>query len=163
MSEIDFTPEVLRNKGVPTEFAVVIKGDDDWIKKYDSEGNHEEDIRNIKFTHNVIADLEEGWDGLANWQESLDEKPISTLRKTLSLMFGISVDKVGAMMLEGRLPEYNNAIGVAWAIANGVDPTMAIRLLEQTKIAVDSQIGMINAEMGKVLDEMQKDTLGESQ
>ena len=121
----------------------------------------------LKSGEDVIADIEEEWGGLQTWQEDLEDKPISTLRKTLAKMFNCTPDKVGAMMIEGRLAEYNNAIGVAWSVANGVDPTIAIRLLEQTKIAVDSQIKMINQEMGDLITELEEATteatLGEKQ
>ena len=169
MSENEFmySAEVLRNKGIETNFAAVVKDEEDWIKKYDDDGEIKTEPKFIRFSHNVIADIEEEWGGLQTWQEDLEDKPISTLRKTLAKMFNCTPDKVGAMMIEGRLPEYNNAIGVAWSVANGVDPIIAIRLLEQTKIAVDSQIKMINQEMGDLLTELEEGVteaiLGEKQ
>ena len=60
------------------------------------------------------------------------------------------------MMIEGRLAEYNNAIGVAWAIANGVDPTVAGRLLEQTKLTVDTQLTVINKEMESLIETLEE-------
>jgi len=158
MSENEYSTEILRNKGITSDFAAVVKDEDDWIKKYDDSGAVITESKYIRFSHNVIADIEEEWGGLQSWQEDLEDKPISTLRKSLAKMFNCTPDKVGAMMIEGRLPEYNNAIGVAWSVANGVDPTIAIRLLEQTKIAVDSQVKMINQEMGDLITELEEAT-----
>ena len=164
MSEIDCTPEILRNKGIPCEFAVVIRGEDDWVKKYDETTNDfETETKFLRFNHNSIADIEDLWDGLPNWQIALEEKPVSTMRKTLAILLSVSNDEVGAMMIEGRLPEYNNAIGVSWAIANGVDPTIASRLIQQTKVTVDAQINIINQEMDNLIKTLEEDTPGESQ
>jgi predicted PP-loop superfamily ATPase len=58
-------------------------------------------------------------------------------------------------MVEGKLTEYTNAVGVAWALANGVDPTVASRLLKQAEAAVDSQTTMLNDELRKTVEEME--------
>ena len=156
-NDIDYTPAVLRNKGIPCEFAVAVRGEDDWVKKYDDTvGDFEKEIRHIRFNHNAIAYIEDMWDGLNKWQEALEIKPVSTLRKTLAILLTVTVDEIGAMMIEGRLAEYNNAIGVAWAIANGVDPTVAGRLLEQTKLTVDTQLTVINKEMESLIETLEE-------
>ena len=160
MTEMDFSSAVLRNKGVPVLLAEVRKGTNDWEVIYNSEGNAESKVVHLRFTHNTIADIEENFNGLSEWQEAMEEKPVSTLRKTIALILLEPTDKVGVMMLEGRLPEYNNAIGVAWGMANGVDPNLASQLLEQANLTVDSQIQMLNHEMTEALD-LITDTLGE--
>jgi len=144
---MDYTPEVLRNKGVPVKLAKIRKAEDDWTPIYSSDGELETEELHVRFTHNIIADIEETWDGLADWQEAMESKPVSTLRRTLSLIFMEPVDKIGGMLIEGRLPEYSNAIGTAWALANGVDPTVASRMLEAAEIQVDSQIETLNQEL----------------
>jgi len=160
MKEMDFSSAVLRNKGVPILLAEVRKGTDEWEVIYNSEGNVESKVFHLRFTHNTIADIEENFDGLNEWQEAMAEKPVSTLRKTMAMVLLEPAEKVGVMMIEGRLPEYNNAIGVAWGMANGVDPTLASQLLEQANLTVDSQIQMLNQEMTEALD-LITDTLGE--
>ena len=163
---MDYSPEILRNKGVPVQFHTVTKGDNDWEPVYGPDGP-ESQILYIRFTHNIIADLEERYDGIMNWQSAMEDKPVSTLRSTLAIMLvEESADKVGAMFIEGRLPEYNNAIGVAWALANGVDPEIAGQLLEQAMIATDSQIEIINGELvraSEALVELTSTTPGEKQ
>ena len=106
---MDYTPEVLRNKGVPVKLAKIRKAEDDWTPIYSSDGELETEELHVRFTHNIIADIEETWDGLADWQEAMESKPVSTLRRTLSLIFMEPVDKIGGMLIEGRLPEYSNA------------------------------------------------------
>lgn len=163
---MDYSPEILRNKGVPVQFHTVTKGDDDWQSVYGPDGPTHQTLY-IRFTHNIIADLEERYDGIMNWQSAMEDKPVSTLRSTLAIILTEeSTDKVGAMLIEGRLPEYNNAIGVAWALANGVDPEIAGPLLEQAMIATDSQIDAINKELQKAttdIGEIISTTLGEKQ
>ena len=155
---MDYTPDVLRNKGVPVRLAQVRKDENDWTPVYDSNGDIEEDIRYIRFTHNVIADIEEEWDGIENWQEAMTDKPISTLRRTIALCLYEPVDKVGGMFIEGRLPDYSNAIGVSWALANGVDPDVASQLLEQAEMTVDSQVKMLNMQLWEAVQELKDAT-----
>ena len=82
-------------------------------------------------------------------------KPVSTLRRTLGLMLSEPLAQVGARMVEGRLAEYTNAVGVAWALANGVDPTMAQRLLEQSRAAVDSQMNLLDEQLEQSVNAME--------
>jgi|GEM_PF-1433707 len=148
---MDYTPDVLRNKGVPIRLAKVRKDESDWTAIYDSNGDMEIDTHYIRFNHNVIADMEEAWDGIQNWQEAMEEKPISTLRRTISICVLEPIEKVGGMLIEGRLPEYSNAIGTAWALANGVDPDVASQLLKQAEVTVDSQVKMLNTQLGEAI------------
>ena len=86
------------------------------------------------------------------------EKPISTLRRTFALLMGRGVEEAGLSLLEGELGTYNNAIGTAWALANGVDPTVASRLLAQAQVATESQITMLNEELRTTLEEAEEET-----
>lgn len=152
---MDYTPEILRNKGVPIVLANIRRGEDDWIPVYDANGDLETVETYVKFTHNIIADIEEAFDGLENWQEAMQTKPVSSLRKTLALILLEPVEQIGAKLVEGRLPEYSNAVGVAWSLANGVDPALASRLLKTATVQVDSQIEVLNSEIGTVVDEVE--------
>ena len=95
----------------------------------------------------------------------MGSKPVSTLRRTLGLLLKEPLDKTGMRMIEGNLTDYTNAVGVGWALANGVDPTVASRLLKQAQSAVDSQTKILNDELTKTVAEMEEaeDTLGEPQ
>tara|TARA_R100001530_G_C4266257_1_gene141879 strand:- start:125 stop:685 length:561 start_codon:yes stop_codon:yes gene_type:complete len=154
---MDYTPEVLRNKGVAIVLANIRRGENDWAPVYDANGDLETSEIFVKFTHNIIADIEEAFDGLENWQEAMQTKPVSTLRRTLALALMEPTDQVGMKMIEGRLPEYSNSIGIAWALANGVDPEMASRLLESATVQVDSQIKLLNEEIGNTLTEVEEE------
>ena len=156
---MDYSPLVLKNKGVPVQIATLREEDGKWVPVYDAEGKQETEEFYVRFTHNSIADIEELWDGLPNWQEQMEEKPVSSMRRTFSLLLSESTEKVGLRMLEGRLTDYSGAIGVAWAIANGVDPTTASRLLKQAEAAADSQMTVLNDELVKSLDEMEAEEM----
>ena len=152
---MDYTPAVLKNKGVPVYYCKVRLDGENWQPVWDSEGELELEEGHIRFTHNIIADVEELWEGLTEWQEAMETKPVSTLRRTLGLMLGEPLGQVGARMVEGRLTEYTNAVGVAWALANGVDPTVAQRLLEQSRAAVDSQLSLLDEQLKQSVQEME--------
>ena len=126
-----------------------------WVPVYNAEGEQETEEFYIRFTHNSIADIEELWEGLQNWQEQMEEKPVSSIRRTLALLLTEGVEKVGLRMIEGRLADYSGAVGVAWAIANGVDPTTASRLLKQAEAAADSQMTVLNDELVKSLEDLE--------
>jgi predicted PP-loop superfamily ATPase len=153
---MEYTAAILKNKGVPVIVANLREDDGKWVPVYDAEGEQETEEFHIRFTHNVIADIEELWEGLQEWQEAMEQKPVSTLRRTLALLMVENVDKAGMRMVEGRLADYTSAIGVAWALANGVDPTTASRLLKQATVAVDSQMEILNEELEKSVTEMEE-------
>jgi len=153
---MDYTPTVLRNKGVPVSLAALREEDGTWVPIYDAEGVQETEEFWVKFTHNIIADIEELWEGLAEWQESMDTKPVSTLRRTFGLLLEESLDKAGMRLVEGHLSDYSSAIGVAWAIANGVDPTVASRLLAQAEVASAQQVTLLNEELDTAMKRIEE-------
>ena len=159
---MDFTPAVLKNKGVPVAVAKLREESGTWAPVFDSEGGQETEEFNVRFTHNIIADIEDLWDGLSEWQLAMENKPVSTLRRTIALLSAEPIEKAGLRMIDGRLAEYTNAVGVAWALANGVDPTVASRLLKQAEAAVGSQTAMLNEELTKTVNEMEEDTHGKT-
>ncbi len=153
---MDYTPAVLKNKGVPVSLAALREEGGKWVPIYDAEGVQETEEFHVRFTHNVIADVEELWEGLAEWQEGMELKPVSTLRRTFALLLVESVEKAGMRLLEGRLSDYSSAIGVAWAIANGVDPTVASRLLAQAVTVTEEQIKALNENLAEAVEEIEE-------
>lgn len=143
---MDYTPLVLKNKGVACKIAKVkqIPGSDEYEREYDESGNPVIESVFVRFSNNTIADIEEHWGGLEAWQETLEKLPVSTVRQTLSFALKMSNTAVGEAMLDGEVTNYSNIIGVAWAIANGVDPTAASRLLEQSVALAEDQKRMLN-------------------
>lgn len=161
---MDYTPLVLKNKGVPCEFAKVKKfgpKDDDWAREYDETGEPVIEVLNVRFTNNVIAELEQHWGGLEKWQQSLETMPVSTIRQTFAYALRKSNMEVGEAMLDGEQMKYSNIIGVAWAIANGVDPTIASRLLAQSVALANEQKRIITEALATQENEI-ADSLGDS-
>jgi hypothetical protein len=75
--------------------------------------------------------------------------PVSTVRQTLSFALKMSNVAVGEAMIDGEITNYSNIIGVAWAIANGVDPSVASRLLEQSVALAEDQRKTLNEAINK--------------
>jgi len=79
--------------------------------------------------------------GIEAWQAAMAERPFSTLRKTMALALGISERECGARMLDANMPDYFMAIGAAFAIANGVDPTEALAQAQEQIQAMRASLG----------------------
>lgn len=145
---MDYTPIVLKNKGIPIEVAVVEKTDNGTYKrKFNEEGECEKETVYIRFTHNVIAELEERYGDLENWQRMQETRPSSSARDTMAMCLRRERESVGEAMLEGSLMDYQNAIAMAWSICNGVDPTTASKLLRQAAKLAEEQRNAVNQEL----------------
>lgn len=72
------------------------------------------------------APKREHYFGLEAWQASMSDRPFFTIRMTLAIALGITDREAGAAILEDKLADYFTALGAAYAIANGVDPTQAL-------------------------------------
>lgn len=71
--------------------------------------------------------------GIEAWQASMEMSPFATLRLSLAKAIGIDTREMGARMIPELLKDYFLAVGAAFAIANGVDPTKALgQAQEQT-------------------------------
>lgn len=138
---MDYSPIVLKNKGIPITLAKVNKteGLDEFAREYDEAGEPITETLNIRFTNNVISEIEEFYGSLESWQERLEKQPVSTLRQTIAFALRRHVSAVGEAMLEGENMQYSNIIGIAWAIANGVDPIVASRMLKQSAALAEEQ------------------------
>ena len=160
---MDYTPIILKNKGVPCSFSKVKYINENpptWEKVYDAEGNIVAESLNIKFTNNSIADIETHYKGLDNWQNQLESLPVSSIRQTFSFVLNLPVNQVGEMMLEGELLHYSNVIGAAWAIANGVDPKVASRMLRQSAELAVNQRKTLNETLTETLNLGTEDSPG---
>lgn len=142
---------VLKNKGIPCEFAKLKKVGDALEISYDENGEVEKDIFHIKFTNNIISDIEIHFGGLEAWQEQLEKTPYTTIRQTLAFALRKTPQETGNVMLDGELMMYSNIIGTAWAVANGVDPIMASQMLKNSIGLADEQKRLLNVELSKTL------------
>lgn len=160
---MDYSPIVLKNKGVPVQFAAVTKiSDSEYERQYDEVGEPIIETVNVRFTNNIIADIEEHWGTLDVWQQTLEAKPITTLRQTLAYATRRPLLLVGEAMLEGETMQYSNAIGVAWAIANGVDPIVASTMLKQSSVLAEEQRKILKEALTAGLEQQQEQPMENS-
>jgi len=137
---MDYTALILKNKGVPCEFAALEPDETGKLRRvFTEDGTFKRVTLHVRFNHNAIADIEDFYGSLESWQKSMDEKPTSTLRRTLAIVLGQDLFQTGEMMIEGESAVYSTAIGTAWAISNGVDPTVASLLHKQSLELAEKQ------------------------
>jgi hypothetical protein len=160
---MDYTPIVLKNKGVPVKIAIVEKSENGtWKRRFNEEGEYDTETVYVRFNHNTIADIEERFGDLEEWQNMNEKRAASTVRETLSLCLRTEKEKIGEAMIEGALMDYQNAIAMAWSICNGVDPTTASRLLRQAENLAEEQRKAINAELESQLPKEPKPSRGKT-
>ena len=121
------TPSILRNRGVPVE-AYVLTDDGDRLKTDSHEPKME--TRWVRFDANAVADLEDTFGSLEGFEQACRETPWRAVRSALAASWNLTPRQAGTAMVDGALGDYTTAVGVGLAIANGVDPTQAIKLLE---------------------------------
>jgi hypothetical protein len=157
--DLDVTPTVLRNRGVPILMNVIVRdalplpegtpqAAADAITNilgpprliYGDDGEPLTVIEHLRFDMNAIAAIEEAWDGLTNWQVDLSMKPVTAMRRTIAIAMLRDPNEIGMALIAQRQGEYGAAIGAAWAIANGVDPTQAAQGMIVARDAVAKQI-----------------------
>ena len=157
-AEVQYSAAVLRNKGVPIEVHAL---DDDGAVQTDGEGAAVTALRWVRFDFNAIADIEEEWDGTSKWEAALSGESesdeagsgasaslVRAVRKTLSIVWNEDPREVGAVLITQNMMDYTVAIGVAWGLANGLDPTFAAeRLTEAT-----ATIAAAKAKIGEVAE-----------
>lgn len=138
----DADPELVEEHGlvfdanVMSEIEEAFDGMDGWARAMGEAGE-------VSDVDGTLAELEEAFerndahaavwaqvDAMAGEVKQLREKieggpsphVFASVRKTLSIALGIPEREVGKRMLPG-LPQYATAIGRAFALANGMDPT----------------------------------------
>lgn len=151
---MDYSPIILKNKGVPCEFAKTQRSGDTWERVFSEDGEIEKVVYHVRFTNNIISDVEIHFGGLEAWQEKLEKFPTTTIRQTLSFALKKDVTEVGEAMLDGEVVMYSNIVGTAWSIANGVDPTIASRMLQQSVGLASEQKQALNEELSKSLQKI---------
>lgn len=162
---------VLRNKGVCVEINQTTEGEGGVWEVVRGKGDEPTTEKVwIRFDGNALADLEEAFGDLGLYQAATATNPHTAIRRTISLVMGWDdfhprdaggnlepsgrlcpgCRRAGLALKPGLIREYGSAIGAALALANGLDPTQAVRLLEQGAKA--------NAELvearNKAVDEM---------
>jgi hypothetical protein len=106
--------------------------------------------RFVRLGNLEIADIEDRFGGLDEWQEALRKKPFATIIETLAICWGESEPfaglpsgdpahpstnlmrkAIGTVLLDARMDDYATAIGGAFMLANGVEPDAVGKALKQ--------------------------------
>ena len=129
---MDYNAAILRNKGVQVEVAVLAPGDGDTPPERltTPDGEPKTEQRWVRFDANAIADIEDAFGTLTEFEVASRATPFKAVRTALAAAWDVTPKTAGRMMLEGRISDYSTAVGVALALANGVDPQQAGRLLK---------------------------------
>lgn len=150
------SPAILRNLGAPVDVAKVALGlAGDWEPLRNEEGVPETEERYIRFTNNNLADIEDAFGTQALWQSELEIKPQSAMRKTLSVLWGVEARRVGAMLLPEYTDRYSVAMGVAFALAQGVDPMVAVTIYQRGNQALDEVVAARDKAAESLNDEIE--------
>jgi len=139
---------VLRNKGVCVSINETAQPEEGgpWEVSRTDKGDPKTTKAWVRFDGNTLAELEFAFGDLKKYQEATGTNPFTTVRRTLSIVMGwddlhdpadasgrlcSGCRRAGLAMREGGVNEYSTAIGAALALANGLDPTHVIKLMEQ--------------------------------
>jgi len=123
------SPQVLKNKGIPVKIHKVVKDEGGVWQRITDPDTGEAVLLDVwmQITNDVLADIEERWGSLEQWQEILSKKPFSVVGATMALILGyqgadgLDYRRAGRAMVDGGISDYANAIGVAVQLANGAD------------------------------------------
>lgn len=74
--------------------------------------------------------------GMEAFQKAMEVKMNATVRKVLAIALGTSLEEAGNAMIPDQAMDYQAAVGVAWSIAQGVDPTDAAKVLQGARDAM---------------------------
>lgn len=91
-----------------------------------------------------------GHDGFA---KAMERYPYRTVIEVLALIFEEDEKTLGAKMLPGYDDDYGAAVGVAWAMSQGVDPTVASRMLAEGVLVGETKRGIIKETAEAILAE----------
>lgn len=105
-------------------------------------------------TENTIEGYEDrNFYGVEAFEQALQQKVQTATRRVLSIAMGVPEEEAGNAMIPSKAMEYQTAVGVAWAIAQGVDPTVAAKMLHEGLAAVaegrDAMASQLQKMMGQ--------------
>lgn len=98
--------------------------------------------------------------GQEAFEHSLKTHPMSTALRVLAVGLGMSEDAMGEAMIPSLHIDYQNAIGVAWAIAQGMDPTEAARMLQRAAAAAAAARQRLASELTETMAAVEDETTG---
>jgi hypothetical protein len=149
---MELNATILKNKGIPVKIArLVVEGDTARRVEDDETGEPEVRTTWIRFTANEVAEIEEKYGSVDAYQTVMADKPVGTLRFTLSAVWHMPLEHVGLAMLSEQFQEYLLSSQIAWSVAMGLDPTQATKTLEAGRLAMKDDVEKMDAELEKEL------------
>jgi hypothetical protein len=149
---MDYTPTTLRNKGVPVRFYEL---GPDGKPQYDEGGEPITEVVLLRLSAWDIAQIEEKYESHEKYGEAMKDAPLTTALRTLALAFDEDEKAIGRKMVTGHNADYITAVSTAWALAQGMDPTVAARM---------HQMGLDQAAQGlKAMAEMTSEGLDQAE
>jgi len=144
----DYTPAVLRNRGVPVTIGLTRaehevrdgKPFTRWILERGPEELPTSTIVYVRFDLQVIADIEQSFGSSKAFLQALSDQPWPTVRTAFALMFERDERDVGRSLLVEHADEYARAVVVAWSLASGLDPQRAVEILEMPLVELVATI-----------------------
>lgn len=135
-----------------------------WVQRKDPiEGTVIERRTHLTLNNNSLAAIEGFFGSMDTFQKTLQERQFEAVRVAYAAALGFDVhepddvERVGSMLIGEHGPTYAGALQVALAMANGVDPTQAVGLWNETMISLREG----QAEAAAALDEMLVDAAEE--
>lgn len=113
----------------------------------------------LKLDANVLAIIEHRYEGMAGFQEASEKSTSEVIRVVITAVLGLDhtseddLAQVGARLIPAQFGFYQNAIMASLSMASGVDPTNAVRLLEEGRLAVKAESTAANEALVKALEE----------
>lgn len=110
----------------------------------------------------VLGVEERRFYGLEAFQKAMEVKPATAIFRSMAIGLGMTDDYLATSMVDGAMIEYQNAVGVAWSMAQGVDPTEAAKVLQKAKAATADLRRNLAAELDGLASSSEKTTVPDS-
>jgi hypothetical protein len=169
---------VLRNKGVAIEVYETVEVADVATERVTYEvartdkGTPRVITTWVRFDGNSLADLEDAFGDLGEFQKATTTNPFTAIRRALAILFGWDdahprlpdgkpepsgracpgCRRAGLAMKEGGANDYSTAVVAALSLANGLDPTRVVKMIEVGTKAAEGARTARMAELDEMLD-----------
>lgn len=96
--------------------------------------------------------------GVQAFEQALQAKTMKTVRSVFAIAFDKPEEEMGEAMIPSEAMAYQTAVGVAWSIAQGVDPTDAAKILAQGLAAVEQGRAGLASRLATMMDRGEEST-----
>lgn len=114
----------------------------------------------LVYEEKVVGHEERVFYGTEAFQKAMEIRTNATVRRIIAIALETDEHEIGEAMIPSRFLDYNNAVGVAWSMAQGVDPSEAAKVLQRATAAVAGQREALASELNKTMDEGEGSTTG---